>query len=283
MSGSGSHPMFGPGSQPQDPDGASLDYVEMPSGMNTYRTPQIPEPEEIADCRKGLEVLTQIQKALASHRVTDQAQVFDLAGLGPDDKALVDQVMGEGEVSAIAGSTSQIQESVLTGVWRVHSTNEEGGLEADLIEVAAFPNSVLDVARQGATATPPGNLDPLPPGVANSPALLTELADAVTDFSPDTPPHVVNLSLLPLSDEDVVYLDERLQKGRVTILSRGYGNCRITSTGTANVWWVQYFNSNDAIILNTLEVTSIPEVACAAQEDIDDSAERLAEILEVYR
>jgi hydrogenase-1 operon protein HyaF len=283
MSGSGSHPMFGPGSQPHDPDGATLDYVEMPSGMSTYRTPEIPEPEELDDCQRGLEVLSQVQKALASHRVSDPAQVFDLAGLGTGDKALIDQVMGEGEVSAIAGSTSQVQESVLTGVWRVHITNEDGGLVSDLIEVASFPQAVLDVARRGAAPTPPVNLEPLPAGVANSPAILTELDDAVTAFTPDSLPHVVNLSLLPLSDEDVAYLDERLQTGAVTILSRGYGNCRITSTGTANVWWVQYFNSNDAMILNTIEVTSIPEVACAAQEDIDDSAQRLGEILEVYR
>ena len=68
--------------------------------------------------------------------------------------------------------------------------------------------------------------------------------------------------------------------GGVMILSRGYGNCRITRTAAPNVWWVQYFNSDDALILNTLEVAQIPQVACAAQEDLADSAERLAEILQ---
>jgi rubredoxin len=59
------------------------------------------------------------------------------------------------------------------------------------------------------------------------------------------------------------------------ILSRGYVNCRITSTATRNVWWVQYFNSQETLILNTIEISGVPEVACAAQEDIDDSAQRL--------
>jgi hydrogenase-1 operon protein HyaF len=68
----------------------------------------------------------------------------------------------------------------------------------------------------------------------------------------------------------------------VVMLSRGYGNCRITSTLTRNVWWVQYFNSQDTLILNTIEISHVPDVACAAQEDIDDSAQRLHEILEVY-
>jgi hydrogenase-1 operon protein HyaF len=63
------------------------------------------------------------------------------------------------------------------------------------------------------------------------------------------------------------------------MLSRGYGNCRVTATGLREVWWVQYFNSDDKLILNTLEVTPVPAAVLAAQEDIEDSAERLGEIL----
>jgi len=48
------------------------------------------------------------------------------------------------------------------------------------------------------------------------------------------------------------------------------------------VWWVKYFNSEDKMILNTVEVSAIPEVACAAQEDIVDSAERFVEVMEIY-
>ena len=64
------------------------------------------------------------------------------------------------------------------------------------------------------------------------------------------------------------------------MLSRGYGNCRIVNTRAAGIWRVTYFNSQDMIILDTLEVGSVPEVACAAQQDLEDSAERLAEVLE---
>jgi hydrogenase-1 operon protein HyaF len=56
----------------------------------------------------------------------------------------------------------------------------------------------------------------------------------------------------------------------------------VSSTGTNNIWWVQFFNSQDVIILNTIEVTNIPNVTCAAQEDVEDSAYRLGEIIEVY-
>jgi hydrogenase-1 operon protein HyaF len=117
-------------------------------------------------------------------------------------------------------------------------------------------------------------------GVVNAPPVLVELADRAAAWKVGNPPHVVNLTLLPQTAEDLDFLRSRLGTGNVTLLSRGYGNCRVTATGLRNVWWVQYFNSEDALILNTLEVADIPAVALAAPEDIEDSAKRLAEILE---
>ena len=63
------------------------------------------------------------------------------------------------------------------------------------------------------------------------------------------------------------------------MISRGFGNCRITSTGARDVWRVQYFNSMNTLILNTIEVVDVPEVALAATEDLVDSRERLAELV----
>jgi hydrogenase-1 operon protein HyaF len=42
---------------------------------------------------------------------------------------------------------------------------------------------------------------------------------------------------------------------------------------------VQYFNSMNTLILNTIEVVDVPEVALAADEDLLDSRERLAELI----
>ena len=91
---------------------------------------------------------------------------------------------------------------------------------------------------------------------------------------------MLNLTLLPLTPDDSLWLQGRLGEGRVVILSRGYGNCRIVDTQLPRTWRVTYFNAQDMIILDTLEVGSVPEVACAAQQDLEDSAERLAEVLE---
>jgi hydrogenase-1 operon protein HyaF len=66
----------------------------------------------------------------------------------------------------------------------------------------------------------------------------------------------------------------------VAIISRGFGNCRVTSTGTRDVWRVQYFNNMNTLILNTLEVVGIPEVVVASDDDLEDTIGRLAELVQ---
>ena len=118
-----------------------------------------------------------------------------------------------------------------------------------------------------------------PAGVMNAPAILTELEDHIHLWKPGTAAHVVNLTLLPLSPQDLAVIDQTLGQGPIQILSRGYGNCRIVHTEVPLTWRVSYFNSQDALILDTVEVTDLPEVACAAREDLEDSHERLADML----
>ncbi len=65
----------------------------------------------------------------------------------------------------------------------------------------------------------------------------------------------------------------------MAVLSRGFGNCRVSSTQVRHLWRVQYFNSMQTLILNTLEVTRVPEVALAAEEDLADSHERLLDLI----
>jgi hydrogenase-1 operon protein HyaF len=74
-------------------------------------------------------------------------------------------------------------------------------------------------------------------------------------------------------------LERALPVGPVAMISRGFGNCRITSTCARDVWRVQYFNNMNTLILNTIEVVGVPEVALASAEDLVDSRERLAELV----
>jgi hydrogenase-1 operon protein HyaF len=91
---------------------------------------------------------------------------------------------------------------------------------------------------------------------------------------------VINLTLFPMTPQDHAALEFALPVGTVAIISRGFGNCRITSTGVRDVWRVQYFNNMNTLILNTIEIVDVPEVALAAAEDLEDSRERLSELVD---
>ncbi len=275
--------LVGPNSQPGEDDGATLDLFPMPSGMMTFSAPNIPEPDEAAGLEAGIAALEQVLVLLRDFdAAAPENTAVDLAGLDPANLDLVNQVLGEGEVSIIGGARFQAQEAVLAGVWRVRETGETGSVVRDTVQVGLFPHAIARSAFSGArdhVVMP----DSLGPNIFNAPPLVAEIDEHLNKAGNGAGPHVINLSLLPHTEEDLTFLNDLLGRGGLTILSRGYGNCRITATATRNVWWVQYYNSQDSLILNSIEITGVPEVACASLEDIADSADRLNEILEIYR
>lgn len=267
---------LGPGSQ----DDEAPDYLPLPQGMSTYQPPPLPEPEAL---RAHAGCVSVLREALAALRAPDAArrtQVVDLSGLDAADRTLLNQVLGEGEVAAqLLGEPGlRVQESVFAGLWRV--VQMEGGVAvSDALEIGPVPQALVDAAaREGADTVI--RFDDAPEGVMNAPALLVEIDERRRGWQAGDAPHVINLSLLPLSAGDSAHLDGQLGAGRVQILSRGYGNCRIVNTRVSRTWRVTYFNSTDIVILDTLEVCRVPDVACAAAEDLADSAERLAEVLD---
>lgn len=273
---------IGPGSQPESEDGAQLDYMKMPDGMQVYSAPGLPELDKLTGMAQAREKLIEIQRRLACYQVTEAPCEFDVSRLDRENRELLDQVLGDGEVSIIYNGQriARVQESVLAGVWRIHYPGDTGTMARDTIEIGAVPAFVINHTFDYAESRFQLDGTTVPEGVFNAPSLLVEIQDQIGSYRPGEEAHVINLSLLPMSPRDLEYLQQQLGVGGVTILSRGYGNCRITSTAMRNVWWVQYFNSMDIMILNTIEVVDVPLVARAAQEDIDDSAERLKEIME---
>jgi len=272
--------MVGAGSQPVEDE--ELQYLPMPREMNTFRMPAVPD-------RAAAEPLTEARDLLAAflremERWEPAADAYgprcDLAGVTPEALVITNQMLGEGEVSIqIAGANpARIQESVFTGLWRVCALDGDGRLAGDQLEAAALPRIVVEAARAAALS----RLAPveIPPGAMNSPAVLNEIGAQMRARRPGRRAHVVNLTLFPLTPEDHAVLDAALPVGPVALISRGFGNCRITSTLARDVWRVQYFNSMNTLILNTIEVVDVPEVALAATEDLTDSRTRLAELVD---
>lgn len=272
--------VVGRGSQPDS--GQDLRYIDMPRDMATFSAPTIPEPDAVSHLAGARETMRWLGEALAGHAPAKGPQLAHLTGLCAADRELVNQILGEGEVSIASGGDvpARCQESVLAGVWRTLYFDEQERVICDLLEVAATPH-LLTAPRDGAVeidTSPPANGDE----TLNAMPILVELQAHANSAAGNGKQHAINLSLLPLSDADIQFLDERLGRGAIEILSRGYGNCEVISTRTPGVWWVRYFNSMGTMILNSLEVVSVPEVVTAAEEDLRDSADRLRRILESY-
>jgi hydrogenase-1 operon protein HyaF len=207
---------------------------------------------------------------------------FSLKAMAPGALRALNESLGEGEVSAKVDYGNghpgwRVQETAFPGVWRVLREDGRGQRLEDLLEADDMPSVVKDATRRLNGA----RLDPaiLPAGVINARSIVEELRHHASAYHPGDPAHVVNLTLLPFAPADHAGLDGLLGGGPVSILSRGFGNCRITSTRARNVWRVRFYNSMSTLILDTLEVVDIPEAARAAEEDYVDSILRLGELL----
>jgi len=270
----------GPGSQPVD--GAELQYLAMPREMNTFRMPIVPERVEALPLAEARDALLSLLQEMQRWNPADNPHGprRDLAGMSAAALAITNQMLGEGEVSIrVDGERSfLIQESVFTGLWRVCARDGDGALTGDWIEAGTMPRVVGETAGQAAAARI-GEVA-IPAGAMNSPALIAEIAAQMRARRPNGAAHVINLTLFPMTPDDHQVLDLALPVGPVAIMSRGFGNCRVTSTGTRDVWRVQYFNNMNTLILNTIEIVDIPEVALAAAEDLEDTRVRLSDLID---
>lgn len=271
---------LGPGSQPREPDGAEPSYIAMPSGMRGYEPPSAALIDRAHACPRGLRLLELLLARLRGYGFREASRALDLLELPDGDRELVGQSLGEGEVSIRFAREPglRIQETRLAGVWRLRAVDPTGRVTIDEIEVADIPARVREIAfaEAGGRIELDGTM---PDGVLTGRVVLAEVSERSSTWRRGDDPHVVNLTLLPHSPQDLAYLDQHLGGGAVSLLSRGYGACRIESTGLRHCWRVRHFNSDDRLILDTLEVVDVPAAALAAQEDIEDSAERLADIL----
>ncbi len=260
-------PSLGPGSQPVDDE--VLVTLDVPNDVHAYRPPQseLDAPPEVAG--PALDFLRELLATLReSESLLTQPRRFSLLGYPPAVRAEINELLGEGEVAVMSAAGLRAQETAFTGIWRVR------GEGIDDVEASAFPLALRELAM--ARTLPPEAAAP-PPGLMNAPALYHEIRSLSGIWRAGKPARVINLSLLPATPDDLAWLDEELGRISFSVLSRGFGNCRITATAHPYVWWVQYFNNMEKLILNSIEIVDMPAVALAAAEDHEATVVRLDE------
>jgi hydrogenase-1 operon protein HyaF len=204
----------------------------------------------------------------------------NLDGLNESERATIADILGEGDIWAKVGLDNaywRVVESVMAGIWRVESSTADG-TQGEWIEIGPVPAPILRAAIE----LPRAEIqvpEQMPQGAMNAPALLFELQQRSSEYRPGAENHVINFTLLPITDVDAQVLTGVLGQVPLVIRSGGFGSSRVFATGLRHVWAVQYINGMGNVILDTLEVGGVPISVLAAREDFEDSAERLGEVL----
>ena len=120
---SGLSGLVGPGTQPSEEDGAELAYMEMPKAMRIYSAPEAPEKEEAEAFLPALAKLDEVLDALRALPPAGTTVEIALNALDTANRDFISQVLGEGEVSIVAGAKVQAQEAVMAGIWRIHEVD----------------------------------------------------------------------------------------------------------------------------------------------------------------
>lgn len=275
----------------QDPDlhapifdqgpGDDLDLLGMPRAERRNEPRMLVGEDHVADIARR--TLEQLGAALQRQLAGERPGPIDLAGLADATRTLLSETLRTGEVTIdIAGPIRhEVVETALTGVWRVRAFREDGTVGADYLEVGPVPR-VLEASERALTVADFA-LDAAEGAAGNGLPVLAEIRHWMAAWRPEQPNHVISLSLLPMSEDDLRQIGRVIGGGAVKAWSRGYGAVRATLTRARGVWQVEYLNVQDKVVVDTIEIGAVPAAVSAAREDFEDSLERLRAILDADR
>lgn len=113
----------------------------------------------------------------------------------------------------------------------------------------------------------------------NAPFLLNEIALALDVLARTGESRTLFLTQFPMTKGDAAYLHEFLGPGATIVQSGGPSPTVWRETGVSGVWWGEHYNSDRKVILRTIEITRMPELAVTPAEDIESALVELRERL----
>lgn len=254
-------------------DGLSL--LGLPQGLRRKEAQRV-ALEHVSDAARTR--LSDIADALGAG-AEGARRAFKLDDLSDNDRAYVLDLLGDGEVNALIATADglvQASETVFPGLWVLR---REDAPDTAWVEIGDVPALARDMAASVTRDTLPLEHMVPPDGAMNVMGVLAEIRHIAQTQPPGAANHVLNFTLMPMTEADTDFLAAVLGQGPVRFASGGYGTARVILTGLRNVWAVQYLNSMGVVILDTIEIGDVPQAACAQREDFEDSAERLRHIL----
>jgi hydrogenase-1 operon protein HyaF len=126
--------------------------MPLPREIDSFDQPTLPTSEEVEHLHAAKQVIAELIAQLQGYQ--GDAEVYpvqDISQLDTANRQLINQLLGEGEVSCrvklLDGRELDMQESVFAGIWRVLESSADGQLLADRIEACPIPAAVWQAAR----------------------------------------------------------------------------------------------------------------------------------------
>ena len=132
-----------------------------------------------------------------------------------------------------------------------------GDISENLPNLSAYPCSGVTEVSPAMTS---GNAEPI----------LHEIRHAVTRLSEDGQETVIDLRAMPFGPDDEKRLEEVLGRGDVEASVKGVGRSSVRETSVSGVWVVEHFDDEGRILSKFIEVTFVPSILKALQEDVED-------------
>jgi HupH hydrogenase expression protein, C-terminal conserved region len=114
--------------------------------------------------------------------------------------------------------------------------------------------------------------------LTNTLGLLNEICTALEALKTSGQEQILYLMHPPLTEEDEDFLREALGTGRTTIVSDEGTITAWRLTGIPCVWWGEYRDEIERVILKAIEIAPFPHLATSQREDIDDGLAKLKAI-----
>ena len=117
--------------------------------------------------------------------------------------------------------------------------------------------------------------DGLPLNHSNATPIMHEILHAMHRLLTQNESTILDLRAIPFGPGDEEQLLSQLGTGEIRIELNALGRSLITETAYSGVWLVDHRNADDQRIALQVEITPVPAILMAQNEDLQDAARRL--------
>ncbi len=109
----------------------------------------------------------------------------------------------------------------------------------------------------------------------NLPGILSEIEQALEELLNSKQVHRIDLRAMPWSAGEEQKLEQILGRGEVTIELNALGKSIFQETSYSGVWLISHYNEAEELIGKIIEISYLPDMVFAQQEDISRGLERI--------